>query len=204
MRQRLIALLLLASCTLLLNGCTASLDEEQTVNQPSAPAQTESGEPGKENISSDLPAYPSEDAGSVMYQSSLGYSCKYDPTVFTLDDTGDGDVFVYQTAENLDAPVYASVQLHEGMSAEEILRGLMLQHDAEDDDVQDIFFGADGIGAKLLSSEEDVNGVEQIQMFYLIPSGANTLLVELGGYDGMPDRAEHKLQEIAETFALLG
>mgnify|MGYP003374633149 CR=1 FL=1 len=55
-----------------------------SIARPSVPAQTESREPGKESISSDLPAYPSEDAGSVMYQSSLGYSCKYDPTVFTL------------------------------------------------------------------------------------------------------------------------
>lgn len=52
---------------------------------------------GADGTVTENPSYPSEEAGSVRYDSPLGYSCTYDPTVFVLDDTGDGDRFSYQT-----------------------------------------------------------------------------------------------------------
>ena len=51
--------------------------------------------------------------------------------------------------------------------------------------------------------EQEINGINQIQIFYAIPSGTDSLLVELGGYVGMPETAEHKLQEITGTFSYI-
>ena len=124
-----------------------------------------------------MPSYPSEEAGSIPYESSLGYSCMYDPSVFVLGDTGEGDNFSYQTDETLAAPVYISIQGYSDMGADVLADGLVLQS---------------GIG------------VNQIQTFYVIPLENCSLLVEIGGYVDMPERAEHKLEEITGSFSLAG
>ena len=109
----------------------------------------------------------------------------YDPTVFVLDDTGDGDRFSYRTSETL-------------------AEGLALQSGIDGVEVQDTYFGANGTATKSVYIEQEINGVNQIQTFYAIPSGTGSLLVELGGYVGMPDGAEHKLQEITGSFSFVG
>lgn len=159
---------------------------------------------GADGTVTENPSYPSEEAGSVQYDSPLGYSCTYDPTVFVLDDTGDGDRFSYQTSETLAAPVYMSVQLHSDMSADTLAEGLALQSGIDGVEVQDTYFGANGTATKSVYIEQEINGVNQIQTFYAIPSGTGSLLVELGGYVGMPDGAEHKMQEITGSFSFAG
>lgn len=128
----------------------------------------------------------------------------YDPTVFGLDDTGDGDRFSYRTSETLAAPVYMSVQIHSDMSAETLAEGLALQSGIDGVEVQDTYFGANGTATKSVYIEQEINGVNQIQTFYAVPSGTGSLLVELGGYVGMPESAEHKLQEITGSFSFVG
>lgn len=167
--------------------------------------ETDSSEAGGTDMqNTESVSYPSEDAGSIRYESPLGYSCMYDPTVFVLDDTGEGDYFSYQTAETLAAPVYMSVQVYADMSAEAVADGLVLQSGIDGVEVQDTYFGASGEAAKSVYIEQEINGVKQIQTFYAIPSGTGSLLVELGGYVGMPEAAEHKLEEITGTFSFPG
>lgn len=184
-------------------------DIQTTQAETQSPDSSDSQEDFSDVSSTDgsnteIPSYPSEEAGSVQYDSTLGYSCTYDPTVFVLDDTGDGDRFSYRTSETLAAPVYMSVQMHSDMSAETLAEGLALQSGIDGVEVQDTYFGANGIATKSVYIEQEINGVNQIQTFYAIPSGTGSLLVELGGYVGMPDGAEHKLQEITGSFSFAG
>ena len=151
-----------------------------------------------------MPSYPSEEAGSILYESSLGYSCMYDPTVFVLDDTGEGDNFSYQTNETLAAPVYISIQGYSDMGADVLADGLVLQSGIDGLKAQDTYFGAKGIETKCVYLEQERNGVNQIQTFYVIPLENGSLLVEIGGYVGMPERAEQKLEEITGSFSLAG
>lgn len=97
-----------------------------------------------------------------------------------------------------------SVQLHSDMSADTLAEGLALQSGIDGVEVQDTYFGANGTATKSVYIEQEINGVNQIQTFYAIPSGTGSLLVELGGYVGMPDGAEHKMQEITGSFSFAG
>lgn len=144
--------------------------------------------------------YPSEDAGPVVQESTLGYSMSYDPTVFTLDDTGEGDVFIYNTAETLDAPVYLSVLAYPDMDAQTLAEGLVLQSGLDGVEVQDTYFGAEGMEAKNVYLEEDVDGVTQVHVFYAVPDGEGSLLIEIGSYTGVPAQIEAKFEEMLGTF----
>lgn len=214
MRKNKLMLLGIIACAAVLSGCSAKKEQTERDEADVGTTPTEKTDDnaldsqedatdvsGADGSNTELPSYPEEDAGSVRYDSPLGYSCMYDPTVFVLDDTGDGDKFSYQTAETLAAPVYLSVRLHSDMSAEALAEGLVLQSGIDGVEVQDTYFGADGTATKCVYIEQELNGVNQIQTFYAIPSETGALLVELGGYVGMPDGAEHKLQEITGTFS---
>lgn len=146
--------------------------------------------------------YPSEDAGTVAWESPLGYSMTYDPTVFTLDDTGEADVFTYNTAETFDAPVYISVQSYSDMDAQTLAEGLALQSGIDGVEVQDAYFGAVSVETKQVYIEKEVEGVKQIQIFHAIPKGEGSLLVEMGTYVGVPEKVDWKFEETIGTFTL--
>ncbi len=151
----------------------------------------------------DTPKNPDKDAGTVEEKSKLGYTMMYDPKLLTLDDTGEADVYTYQTTESLKAPVYFTIQSYKDMDADTLMDGLVLQNDQEKDDVEVTGFGADSIEGKQLRVDKDVNGVEQEQVFYVIPNGQGSLLVEIVGYEGMPQEAESAFEAMAGTFELL-
>jgi hypothetical protein len=99
-----IGLMLLTACT---SGGETSADasaaegnmEDHTAGTDEIPLENEQEETAPEQDYE----YPSEDAGSVREESRLGYAMTYDPTVFTLDDTGeDQDIYTYHTSEALD------------------------------------------------------------------------------------------------------
>ena len=62
--------------------------------------------------------------------------------------------------------------------------------------------GRDGIEAKNIYMEQEVNGKIQTQTFYAIPVSQGSLLVEIGGYMGMPEKAEAAFEEMLGSFAL--
>lgn len=164
-------------------------------NTPVADTSDKSTEGGKLE-------YPSEDAGPVAWESPLGYSVTYDPTVFTLDDTGEADIFTYNTAETLDAPVYLSVQSYVDMDARTLAEGLALQSGIEGMEVQDANFGADGVKAKNVYIEKEADGVKLVQIFYAVPKREGSLLLELGSYVGVPMAVDGKMEEMLGTFTL--
>ena len=209
MKKNKLMLLGIIVCAAVLSGCyekkeASEMTEAKKETEIQTTAPTTEAMPESNRSNTEIPSYPSEEAGSVQYDSPLGYSCTYDPTVFVLDDTGDGDRFSYRTSETLAAPVYMSVQIHSDMSAETLAEGLALQSGIDGVEVQDTYFGANGTATKSVYIEQEINGVNQIQTFYAIPSGTGSLLVELGGYVGMPESAEHKLQEITGSFSFVG
>lgn len=147
--------------------------------------------------------YPSEDAGPVLEESRLGYSMTFDPTVFTLDDTGeDLDIYTYHTSELLDGPAYIAVQSYPDMDAQTLADGLALQSGQDGVTAQDTYFGADGLDTKCVYYEETVDGVTQAHAFYAVPKGEGSLLVEITGYVNMPQQIEAKFEEMLGTFAL--
>lgn len=157
---------------------------------------------GAEAAETEIYDYPSEDAGEQMFESELGYSLTYDPKFFTLDDTGEGDRFFYLTAESIAMPVYISVQSYGDMDVETLTNGIILQSGLDDVAAEDVYFGADSIETKNVAIEREDGGVKQRQIFYVIPKGEGSILLEVGGYEGMPEMAEVKFEEMLGTFRI--
>lgn len=172
---------------------------EGTLAGTEEPADTETGRADEE---SGVPDYPAEDAGNMTYESPLGYSIVYDPTVFTLDDTAGYDFFRYHTAESLEAPVYISVQVYTDMDAGTLADGLILQSGMDGVTAQDVYFGKDSLEAKSVSYGQKNGEVTQTQTFYAVPGANGTLLVEIGGYTGMPADAEARFEEMLGSFVV--
>lgn len=215
MKKKVLALFLAVACAL---SCAACAGKAGNGADSSAPNETEAADgkttpdttPEETAPVETIPAeedgggyeYPSEDAGPVLWESPLGYSMTYDPTVFTLDDTGEADIFTYNTAEKLDAPVYLSVQSYPDMDAQTLAEGLALQSGIDGVEVQDSNFGALSVEAKLVYIEKQVDGVKQIQIFDALPVGEGSLLVEMGTYEGIPENVDRKFEEMIGTFSL--
>ena len=68
--------------------------------------------------------------------------------------------------------------------------------------VDETFLGADGIESKLVYIEKDVDGIKQIQIFYAIPEGEGSLLMEIGTYEGVPEMIDSKIEEMLGNFKL--
>lgn len=216
MKRKLTALLMAAVCAASLSACAGKGEnkpDENIVQETNTDADSKGNVPAAETDKADEAdkdteteggeyEYPSEDAGAAEWESPLGYSLTYDPTVFTLDDTGEAEMFTYNTAENLDAPVYLSVQSYADMDAQTLAEGLALQSGMDGVEVQDANFGADGVESKLVYMEKEVDGAKQVQIFYAIPKGEGSLLVEMGSYAGAPMQVDAKMEEMLGTFTL--
>lgn len=175
MKKKMLTLLLAVSCVISFTGCE-----------------------GKELI----PDTEITETNEAEAKSPLGYTMTYDPEVFTFDAIGTRDVFTYNAAENLDAPVYISVQSYADMDVEILAKGLVLQSGMDAVEVHDSTFGADDIETKSVYIEKEINGITQIQIFDAIPVGEGSLLVEIGSYAGVPEMIEQKLEEMEATFSM--
>lgn len=146
--------------------------------------------------------YPSEQVEPIEYESDMGYSLIYDPSVITLDDTGEGDKFLYNTSEKLDAPVYISVMNYSDMDIETLTDGIILQSGIDGLKAETTYFGADNIETQCIYIENDVSGVTQMQIFYVIPMSEGCMVVEIGGYIGAPANVDATINEMLGTFRL--
>ena len=193
MRRMTVFLALACACALSLAGCA----KDTQTSKDTAADNTAQAEPEP------IYEYPAEDAGPVLEESRLGYSMAFDPTVFTLDDTGEGsDIYTYHTAETLEGPAYIAVQSYPDMDAQTLADGLALQSGQDGVAVQDTYFGAEGLDTKCVYYEQEVNGVTQALAFYAVPTDEGSLLVEICGYVGMPQQIEAKFEETLGTFSL--
>lgn len=196
-------LIILMAAVCMLNGCGQSNDQtdQEDGNLLEKESVVNTSDVLMENNDWDN-SYPEEDNTSAVWESEFGYFMTYDPTVFTVDDTTDIDVFSYNTAESMEAPVYISVQKYSDMDAQTLADGIVLQSGMDGTEAQDTYFGADSLAAKCVYMEQDINGVKQIQIFYAIPIESGSLLVEIGSYIGAPLNVDSKLEEMLGTFTL--
>lgn len=211
MQRKRIAAIGIISCMLILAACGKNDIKNTTVSD--AKTNSENGQvtevTGREDASNQdgdntQYEYPSEETGNVTQTSPFGYVMTYDPTVFTLDDTTtDTETYIYNTAEKLDAPVYLSVQNYADMDAKTLADGLALQSGIDGVNVEEANFGADGIETYSIYYEQEENEVKQVYVFYAIPKGQGTLLVEIMSYVGVPETVDGKFEEMLGTFALV-
>ena len=156
----------------------------------------------EEDTSEEISEYPSEEAEPVEFESDKGYSIMYNPDVITLDDTGEGDLFSYNTDEKLDAPVYISVIRYDDMDSQALTDGLILQSGIDGLKAENTYFGADSIETQCIYIENDVDGITQMQIFYVIPLSEGSMLIEIGGYIGAPTNVDTAINEMLGTFSL--
>ena len=144
MKRITVFLALACACALSLAGCAkdaqtskdaAADNTVQAEPEPETEPETIAEDSEQENDTEQAGSteeepvyeYPAEDAGPVLEESRLGYSMTFDPTVFTLDDTGEGsDIYTYHTAETLEGPAYIAVQSYPDMDAQTLADGLAL------------------------------------------------------------------------------
>lgn len=134
------------------------------------------------------------------YTSRLGYSMTYNPTAFTLDDSGEHDTFVYNS--KTDSPIYIAVQPYTDFDVKTAVDGLILQSGRDDVKATEVYFGADSIKTQSVYIEKDVNGIKQIQAFYVIPVGSGSMIVEIGSYVSTDEKTDSKIEEMLGTFSL--
>ena len=203
--EKILALLLAAACVVTCkaeNGTDGVGGEITAGTKPEGAEQAQPEETDQTETGSGEYEYPPDHHGMELWESPLGYSMPYDPTVFTVDDTGEADVFTYNTAEKLDAPVYISILPYPDMDIQTLADGIALQSGMDEVMVDETFLGADGIESKLVYIEKDVDGIKQIQIFYAIPEGEGSLLMEIGTYEGVPEMIDSKIEEMLGNFKL--
>lgn len=206
MKKKLVIALLTVGCVISLSAC-AEKEENQESNNNGSITESVSTETDsdiqEETLQEEQSNESSEnDNASMVLESQLGYSMKYNPTAFTLNNTEDTDTYTYNTTESLDAPVYLSVQKHSDTDAQTLAEGLALQSGIDGVEVQDAYFGADSIETKNVYIEKEMDGVKQIQVFYAIPAGEGSLLLEITSYAGVTEAVDVELEEMLATFTL--
>lgn len=105
------------------------------------------------------------------------YSMCYDPALFTLREQSDGDTYFY--ADPSGGNVYVNVAEHRDMSAETLLRGLLLQNDLGEGDYGTRRLGPENVSAYFVRAMKD----SYLLCFYVLRHGGGSLLLEVGGFD---------------------
>lgn len=216
MKKKLLVLLVTLGCLISLSACagkkenvTVGDNEDNTVTVSTESesdiqiTETNSTDAEETFVESEVYEYPPKDNTSAVWESERGYSMTYNPSVFTLDDTGEADIFIYNTAEKLDAPVYISIQQYTDMDAKVLADGLVLQSGIDGVEAQEAYFGADSLETQNVYVENDIDGVKQIQAFYAIPQGEGSLLVEIGSYVGVSIQIDGIIEAMLGTFSLM-
>lgn len=205
-RNRFFLICAVCLVAILLAACTNKPETPDDSAPAAPPAATDQNSPAtdSEDVSEPEYEYPAEDAGPVVEESRLGYSMTYDPTVFTLDDTAEElDTYTYNTAEELDGPVYIAVQSYPDTDAQTLAEGIALQSGQDGVAPQNTYFGADSLDTLSVYYEEDVDGVTQTHVFYAISKGEGSLLVEISSSVNVPLQIQGKFEEMTGTFKLL-
>lgn len=76
---------------------------------------------------------------------------------------------------------------------------MVLQSGIDGVEAQEAYFGADNLETQNVYVEKDIDGVKQIQVFYAIPQGEGSLLVEIGSYVGVPVQVDGIIEAMLGT-----
>ena len=215
MKSKVSTILFIMAGICMLGGCGASDTKEptqQTSNsQITTQSETSTTEVNTETVAVNTEAteviteaveYPSEEHNSEVWDSKLGYTMTYNPSVFTADNADNTDTFDYNTSEKLAAPVYVAIQSYPDMSPETVADGLVIQSGQDGVNVIDTNFGADSLNSKLVYVEIEVDAIKQVQVFHVIPMGEGSLLIEAGSYVGVPGHVDALFEEMFASFKL--
>lgn len=137
----------------------------------------------------------------VMTMAGDGWSFEYDPLLF--EDSG--DMTASYSGGDSPMPVYLTVQVFPGDTAETVAQGLRLQSGSDSTKIEDAAVGRDGLSAKLVYIERTVGEISeatQYRRFYAIDTQGGCVLIEAGSYDGAPAAAEEGLEAMLDSFAL--
>jgi hypothetical protein len=201
MRKKIIIFLVSVTCAISLSACA---DNSQVQSDTSRSENTQSESPQiKADTDSEISATETDAVeNDQLWKSPLGYSMTYDSSLFTQESVDSTDYFTC-SQDNLDAPVYIAIQAYPDMDSATLTDGLVLQSGDDGVTAEDIYFGADSIEAQNVYIEKEVDGITQVQIFYVIPAGEGSLLVEAGSYVGVPETIDSAIENMFGTFKTL-
>ena len=206
MRRKFLMCFITAACLSVIPACSGDGDTHETTAAIETETRTEAEDETPETYEdSGTEADPqasanSSDAGEE--DDGASYTMSYDTELFTLDCSGDADIYTYAGPEELAAPVYISVLAYPDIDAQELADGIALQSGIDGVTPKDTYFGADGILTKCVDIDVVGNGVTQFVTSFVISVEDGSLLVEVGGYDSMPKQVGYQLEEALGTFTL--
>jgi hypothetical protein len=201
MRKKIIIFLVSVTCAISLSAC-ADNSQVQSDTSQSENTQNESSQ-ANADTDSEVPATETDAVeNDQLWKSPLGYSMTYDPSLFTQESVDSTDYFTC-LQDNLDTPVYISIQAYPDTDSTTLADGLVLQSGDDGVTAEDIYFGADSIEAQNVYIEKEVDGITQVQIFYVIPVGEGSLLVEAGSYVGVPETIDSAIENMFGTFKTL-
>jgi hypothetical protein len=163
MRKKMIIFLVSVTCALSLSAC-ADNSQVQSDTSQSENTQSESSQ-ANADTDSEVPTTETDAVeNDQLWKSPLGYSMTYDPSLFTQESVDSTDYFTC-LQDNLDAPVYISIQAYPDTDSATLADGLVLQSGDDGVTAEDIYFGADSIEAQNVYIEKEVDGITQVQIF---------------------------------------
>lgn len=204
MKRKTLALLLTAVCVASLSACGGASDNSSNNAEAAIEASSEvaSVEETVEAETGDDVADSSSDL--VEYESPLGYTVQYYGQEFNLTSDENSDTFEFcGDGVELEAPIYVAIQLYTDMDAETVADGVALQSGQDGVTVEDSTFG-EGIEAKRVSYQEEVEGLTWVYTYFAIPKGDGCLLMEVGeyiGYEGQ-EMVDGNIELIIDSFTL--
>lgn len=101
-----------------------------------------------------------------------------------------------------EVPIYITVQPYSDMDVKTVADGLVLQSGIDGIEATEVYFGADSIKTQNVYIEKEVDGVKQIQVFYVIPVDDGSMIVEIGSYVDVSEKTDSIIEEMLGTFSL--
>lgn len=206
MRRKFLMCFITAACLSVIPACGSDGGAMETKaaieTETGTEAEVETPEMDEDSGIAAEPQVSANSAGMGEEGDGAAYTMSYDTELFTLDSSGDADIYTYSGPEELAAPVYISVQAYPDMDAQELADGIALQSGIDGVTPKDTYFGADGILTKCVDIDMEGNGVTQFVTSFVISVKDGSLLVEVGGYDSMPKQVGYQLEEALGTFTL--
>lgn len=119
----------------------------------------------------------SAQADHVAYENTGEYELELN-NLFRLEHDNGVDRVVCK--EETPLPVYIAFQVYKDTSAQELVDGLILQTGLDDATAEEDTIGAEETPCKSIYVERDVDGLRQVQIFYVVRRGEGLVEEELG------------------------
>jgi uncharacterized lipoprotein YehR (DUF1307 family) len=194
MKKKIVSLIITSLCIFSLVACGNNKSKEIETNNNDVEIETESTQEKVEEITTK--------EEYTTFISSLGYSIKYNETLFSLETKDDVDRFVYKNEDEYNLPIYVSIE-NKDMSAKDLVDGLVLQSGDDNVSVEEIYLGKKSIEANMIYVENIVEEEKQIRIDYVIAIDENTsLLLEVGSCENVSEDLDDEITMMLDTFQI--